>query len=230
MAPLVHRSSIAFVEDDPTTHARIARAIAADDSLRLDMAASTAQEIIDFLSSNSVDVLLVDLGLPDLPGLEVIRRSRAMWPCCAVMVLTMFGDETNMVQAFEAGATGYLLKDGAEADLAKHVRELRAGGSPIAPAIARQLLLRWQADSRKSAPAAAPIQKGSSGSLMEPLSTKELEVLDLTARGFTYQEVASRMQIAVSTVQSHVRNIYGKLDVHNKAEALYEARNLGLLR
>jgi DNA-binding NarL/FixJ family response regulator len=213
---------VALVEDDPAMRETFERVIGAESSLRFVFGASTAAELLAWFSGNPVDVLLVDLGLPDCSGLDVIRRCRQLQPACAMMVLTIFGDEANMLNAFEAGASGYLLKDGTEADLATHILSLHAGGSPMSPTIARQLLVRWQTRP-DTKPVAAPVEG-------ESLSPRESEVLALIARGFTYNEVAERMGIVLTTVQSHVRNIYGKLDVHNKAEALFEARQLGLLR
>jgi DNA-binding NarL/FixJ family response regulator len=215
--------TVALVEDDARVRERFERAIAAEPSLRLLYAAPTAAELLEWFAENAVDVLLVDLGLPDLPGLEVIRRARRLQPACAVMVITMFADEANMLKAFEAGAGGYLLKDGTEADLAAHVISLHAGGSPMSPIIARQLLVRWQADSP-----AVPAPRAEGGPVA--LSKRESEVLNLVARGFIYPEIAQQMGLSVSTIQTHVRNIYGKLDVHNKTEAVFEARQLGLLR
>ena len=146
------------------------------------------------------------------------------------MVITIFGDESNMLQAFEAGAGGYLLKDGTEADLAAHVQSLHAGGSPMSPIIARQLLRRWQAGGRSNEQpsSARPVSAGAIA-LQEMLSNRESQVLDLIARGFTYAEIARHLGLSVTTVQTYVRNIYGKLDVHTKTEAVYEARQLGLL-
>lgn len=213
--------TVALVEDDPRMRERFERVIAAEPTLRLLCAAGTGQELLAWFAENAVDVLLVDLGLPDVPGLEVIRQARRMQPACAVMVITMFADEANMLQAFEAGAGGYLLKDGTEADLATHVLSLHGGGSPMSPIIARQLLVRWQASAAPAVPrAGGPVA----------LSRRESQVLDLIARGFIYPEIAQQMGLSVSTIQTHVRNIYGKLDVHNKTEAVFEARQLGLLR
>ena len=213
--------TVALVEDDARVRERFQRVIAAEPTLRLLHSAGTAHELLAWFAENAVDVLLVDLSLPDTPGLEVIRQARRMQPACAVMVITMFADEANMLQAFEAGAGGYLLKDGTEGDLAAHVLSLHGGGSPMSPIIARQLLVRWQA----SAPPALP-----RGPAPVALSKRESEVLDLIARGLIYPEIAQQMGLSVSTIQTHVRNIYGKLDVHNKTEAVFEARQLGLLR
>jgi DNA-binding NarL/FixJ family response regulator len=225
---------VALVEDDPGVRGRLARVIDADDSLRFVHAASSVTDILAWLADNAVDILLVDLGLPDGSGLDVIRRCRRMQPACAVLVVTVFGDERNMLQAFEAGAGGYILKDGTEADLASHVTQLHAGGAPMSPLIARQLLVRWQANAAeaRSEAAAFAAQAAQTGKAegRESLSPREAQVLDMVARGFTYAEVAQRMGLSLSTVRTHVRNIYGKLDVHNKTEAVFEARNLGLLR
>ncbi|QNK66932.1 response regulator [Variovorax sp. PAMC26660] len=226
-------TQVALVEDDTGMRERIARVVDADPSLTLAYSASNALDILGWLVHNPVDVLLVDLGLPDHPGLQVISQCRHMQPACAVMVLSIFGDEANMVQAFEAGASGYLLKDGTEADLATHIRHLRAGGSPMSPVIARQLLRRWQTragtppEPTGVRPPSATAYGASTAS--ERLSPREFEVLDLVSRGFTYVEVGVQMGVSASTVQTHIRNIYGKLDVHNKSEAVFEARNLGWL-
>lgn len=229
--------TVALVEDDARMRERLARAIVAEPSLRLAHAAADAGALLAWFADNPVDVLLVDLGLPDLPGTELIRRCARMQPACAVMVITMFGDEATMLLSFEAGARGYLLKDGTEADLATHVLSLHAGGSPMTPIIARQLLARWNAVNA-AAPAALALARagvapgreaGRAAPPPEALSRREAQVLDLIARGFTYTEIAGQMAVSVTTVQTHVRNIYGKLGVHSKTEAVYEARQAGWL-
>lgn len=212
--------SVAMVEDDPRTRERLVHALArAPGLLSLAFAAATVGEMVDWLRDNSVDVLLVDLGLPDGSGLEVIRQCRRLSPATEVMVITMFGDEANMMSAFEAGARGYLLKDGTEDDLAQHVLSLSAGGSPMTPIIARQLLARLSPRSAGQG-SAVPV---------DMLTAREQDILAKLARGYTYAEAAELLGIAPSTVQSHVKNIYSKLAVHTKAEAIFEARQMGLL-
>lgn len=215
--------AVALVEDEADVRERFVQAISANPQLQLMQACSTARDMQRWLDQNSVDVLLVDLGLPDLPGLEVIRHARRVRPACSVMVISAYADATHMVQAFEAGASGYLVKDGTQDELTRHVLDLQAGGSPMSPIIARQLLARWQAQSPRPARAArAPVA-------VDALSPREMEVLRLVARGCSYQETGSCLGITTTTVQAHVRNLYGKLDVHSKTEAVYEARQLGLL-
>jgi len=211
--------SVGLVEDEPGTQDRLRLALERAPQLRLAFLGATVAETVRWLRGNSVDVLLVDLGLPDGSGLEVIRQCRALSPATEIMVITLFGDEANMMRAFEAGARGYLLKDGTEDDLAEHVLSLKAGGSPMTPIIARQLLARLSppSSSARGTDAAAA------------LTAREREILAALARGFTYAEAAEIMSIAPSTVQSHVKNIYSKLAVHSKTEAIFEARQLGIL-
>lgn len=218
-APVGSEISVALVEDDPGTRERLVLALARAAQLRIAFVGATVRDTVAWLGANSVDVLLVDLGLPDGSGLEVIRRCRSLSPGTEVMVITMFGDEANMMSAFEAGARGYLLKDGTEDDLAQHVLSLNCGGSPMTPIIARQLLARLSP--MASAPDAGPPA--------DALTPRERDILGRLARGYTYAEVAQLLGIAPSTVQSHVKHIYNKLAVHSKTEAIFEARQLGLL-
>ncbi len=160
-------------------------------------------------------MLLVDLGLPDGTGLDVIAAARAALPGCAVMVSTIFGDETHVLRAIEAGAMGYVLKDLSAAELVAEIRSLHAGGSPINPMVARKLLLRQAAQ----APAHPPA----------PLSAREAEVLRLVARGYTADEVAAALGVSPHTVQTFVRRIYTKLQVGSRAEAVREGQRQGWL-
>lgn len=216
--------TVALVEDDPGTRGRFETVIRADPHLQLVHAAARAHDMLAWLAEHPVNVLLVDLGLPDGSGIDVIRECMRLQPACEVMVITMFGDEANMMKAFGAGAKGYLLKDGTGEDLAAHIMNLRNGGSPMSPIIARKLL------GQLGGGPATPAQPARETATGQPLSPKEVEVLSLVARGFSYGETANLLGISVHTVHSHVRNIYGKLSVSSKTEAVYEARQLGLLR
>jgi DNA-binding NarL/FixJ family response regulator len=215
-------TTVMLVEDDERVRARFAQQIAVAQGLSLCGTVGTAADALSWLADHPVNVLLVDLGLPDRSGLDVIRACRQMQPACEVMVITMFGDESTMMQAFSAGACGYLLKDGSEDDLAAHIRNLRNGGAPMSPIIARQLLRRL-APPTKNTVVATP-------SDVTPLSPKESEVLALVARGFSYPEVGKLLGVTVNTVHTHARNIYGKLNVNSKTEAVYEASQLGWLK
>jgi DNA-binding NarL/FixJ family response regulator len=206
-----------IVEDDGPTRARLARAVEADLRLRLAGSAGTAREGLALLGREAPDVMLVDLGLPDGNGLDLIHAARRLSSDTQAMVVTVFGDERSVIAAIEAGARGYLLKDGAEDEIAEAILELRAGGSPISPQIARHLLRRFQ----EAPEAAAPVPA---------LSEREREILDLVVKGFTFPEIAKLLEISAHTVTTHVRRIYRKLEVRSRSEAVYEALQLGLVK
>jgi DNA-binding NarL/FixJ family response regulator len=220
-APRIH---VAIVEDDLGFRSALARALLAAPDMKLAGTAGTKAEGIALLQGPPVDVLLVDLGLPDGSGIEVIRAAARQWPSCSIMVSTNFGDETHVMRSIEAGAAGYLLKDSSQAKIVDEIRSLASGGSPISPIIARQVLARF----RQAAPA------GTGGAKLpadppSPLSTREKEVLDFITKGFTTVEIAKLMDLSHFTVRTFVRRIYSKLNVTSKAEAIYEAKTLGLL-
>src|SRR5262245_53238700 len=133
------------VEDDPAFQALFRGALGGAEGIELVSILENGAAALEALHSQQPDVLLVDLGLPDMSGLEVIRACAARHPDCEIMVITVFGDEHHILQSIESGATGYLLKDGLPEDLVAQIHTLRAGGSPISPVIARQLLSRHSA-------------------------------------------------------------------------------------
>ncbi len=215
---MMEKISVAIVEDTPETMARFVAAVEAHpQTLTLLHTASTGANMQQWLALNAPDVLLVDLGLPDMSGLNVIRYCRQQCPITDIMVITLFGDERNMMAAFEAGATGYLLKDGSEIEIAQHIEQLHAGGSPMSPSIARQLLKRFRPTPELSAPRNTL------------LTAREQTLLVHLSQGFSYQELASLSKITVGTVNTHIKSIYRKLEVHSKTEAIFEARQLGIL-
>jgi DNA-binding NarL/FixJ family response regulator len=149
-------------------------------------------------------------------------------------VISMFGDEDNVLASIEAGALGYIHKDSAPNDIAQTILEMIAGASPISPMIARKVLAKY-ASSKAAIPEAAvvpqPVAKKEAAELLHPalLSPREQEVLGLIARGFSYSEIARLQGVTVHTVQTHIKNLYAKLSVHSKNEAVFEASRLGLL-
>ncbi len=188
---------------------------------------------------NTVDVLLTDLGLPDGSGLEVIRHAIRLHPGCEPLVISMFGDEDNVLASIEAGALGYIHKDSAPDDIAQTILEMKAGASPISPMIARKVLSKYNSQKLKTPadlaePAQHAIKKEATGALAQAdqralLSPREQDVLALIARGFSYAEIAGLQAVSVHTVQTHIKNLYAKLCVHSKNEAVFEASRLGLL-
>jgi DNA-binding NarL/FixJ family response regulator len=181
-----------------------------------------------------VDVLLTDIGLPDGSGLDVIRHARLRHPECEALVISMFGDEDNVLASIEAGALGYIHKDAAPDDIAQTILEMKAGASPISPMIARRVLSKYLALQIKAPQ--SPVEIGRAAIKTEVnaaekymLSPREQEVLELIARGFSYTEIAKLKGVTVHTVQTHIKSLYSKLAVHSKSEAVFEATRMGLL-
>jgi DNA-binding NarL/FixJ family response regulator len=168
-----------------------------------------------------MDVLLVDLGLPDGSGIDMIRAAHKKWPACSIMVFTTFGDEQHVMQSLQAGATGYLIKDSSEQSITTEIRNLYQGGSPISPLIARQILIRFMHPPQPLKP--------TDNTHRVSLSPREMEVLQLITKGFNYDEIAALLSVSRHTVLTFVRRTYNKLEVNSKAAAIYEARQLGLL-
>ena len=208
---------VGVVEDDAASRDTFVAMIHAQPDLVLAMVAASRAEALDRLSTAPMDVLLVDLGLPDGSGLDVIRAARVQWPDCSILVSTIFGDEDHVLRSIEAGAMGYLLKDVSAAELAEEIRSLHAGGSPISPMVARKILARAAAS---LAPAGAP---------PATLSAREQEVLRHVSKGLTTEETARSMGISRTTVLTFVRRIYAKLQVNTRAEAIHAAYKQGLL-
>jgi len=215
---------VMIVEDDEGTLERFAEAIARDPRTRLVEKARTGREAIARLSAARPDVLLVDLGLPDIYGTEVISHAVRKHPACDVMVITVFGDERNVLASIEAGATGYVLKDCSDEELVARVLELREGGAPMSPGIARLVLNRMQRRGQSRSKKAAGAGEDSI------LTEREIEVLNLLARGYLYADIGKRLGISLNTVTSHIKNSYRKLAVHSGPAAVTRAAELGLLR
>ncbi|WP_290639215.1 response regulator transcription factor [Aquabacterium sp.] len=209
------KPTVLIVEDDLLFKTHFADAIAHAQDFRLIGHADDLQSGRQLLRKLMPDVLLVDLGLPDGNGLDLIREAARTLPQCEVLVSTVFGDEKHVLASIEAGATGYLLKETRGPELVEQIRVLRKGGSPISPVIARQLLMRM-----------AP--EPSTSISMDLLSPREIEVLRLSTKGFNFDEVATLMGLSRHTITTFVKRIYRKLHVHSKTEAIYEARKLGL--
>lgn len=234
---LIH---VAIVEDDPDFGHALSVVVRDCADMRLTGRAATQAEGLALLAGPPADVLLVDLGLPDGSGIEVIRAAARLWPSCSIMVSTNFGDETHVMRSIEAGAAGYLLKDSSPARMSDEIRSLANGGSPISPIIARQVLARFRntptapatasGDGTGSGAPAAGAAHAAAGEDAPPLlSQREKEVLDYITKGFTVHEIAGLMQLSHFTIRTFVRRIYSKLKVTSKAEAIYEARTQGLL-
>jgi DNA-binding NarL/FixJ family response regulator len=228
---------VALVEDDAFFVGALRTAIESANDMRLRGVATTCAQAMQLLRQPPAHVLLVDLGLPDGPGIDVIRAAQSLWPACHVMVSTVFGDEAHVIQSLEAGAAGYLLKDSMPERVTEEIRNVHAGGSPISPLIARRLLTRFR---HALTSEAMPLQPAAQAPADTPapvaeqaeqahLSPRERQVLGYITKGFSYEEIGGLMGVSRNTVLSFVRRIYAKLKVRSQLEAIHEARLQGLL-
>jgi DNA-binding NarL/FixJ family response regulator len=184
--------------------------------------ASNGQEALEAAAKVHPDVVLMDVRMPILDGVQATRRLKRALPECRVIVLTTFDDDEYVFDALRAGAVGYLLKDVASARLVEAIRGTARGESILEPSVAAKVIAEFTRVS--SMVPAAQIDQ-----LVEPLSERELEILAWIARGYSNKEIASQLFIAEGTVKNHVTHILGKLGVRDRTQAALKARELGLL-
>jgi len=216
--------NVLLVEDDPATRQRLAQAINAHEYLTVVWSCATLKEGLLILDTQHPDVLLTDLGLPDGSGIELIRAARSRSDAIEIMVISVFSDERNTLEAIKAGATGYLLKDGDTAYIGNAILRLLAGESPISPRIARHVLKSCRNANRDNCYPEKNLKKQA-----PKLTKRETEVLQYITKGYTYNEVANMLGMSRNTITSHIKNIYRKLEVHSRGEAAFEAMQFGLM-
>jgi DNA-binding NarL/FixJ family response regulator len=225
---------ILLVEDDEPVRERLARIIDGWPGGRLIADCGTLAEAKRVIVDQAIDLLITDLNLPDGHGVQAIELLRERQPAAEAMVISVLADDTTVIAAIEAGATGYLLKDSDPLDIVSAIGDLLAGHSPISSKIARTIVRRLSSRQSAStapspassgAPALAPTPVGA-----RPLTPREIDILWGIAKGFTYAELAQNLQISNQTVPVHIRNIYRKLQANNRSEAVYEASRRGLIK
>jgi DNA-binding NarL/FixJ family response regulator len=207
------RLRLVIVEDQPRILAGQQKLLEPFDSLEIVATARNGKDALDAVSKHQPDVLLLDLGLPDIDGIEVTRRVRRENPNVEVLIFTIFDDERRVLQAIRAGASGYLLKGAPAGRIVEALFDVHQGGSVIQPQLARSLLKRFQ-------PPPSPERA---------LTPRESEILTLIAKGLSNRSAAETLGLSRATVRTHLEHIYAKLDVSNRTEAVTEAIRRGLI-
>lgn len=210
---------VLLVDDDPHIRHVIAQELLADDRIILVAQASGFKDGRRKAAMHEFDVVLVDLNLGDGSGFNLIAEIKSMRPTAEVVVITAVEDEQNALRAFELGATGYLVKNSWFGNFPQAVLQVVNGGASITPNLARRLLHRL--DQR-------PTER-TSRAARERLSDREREILKMVALGYTSTEIGERLHISYQTVNTHIRNIYHKIQVKNRAQAVSWAADKGLL-
>lgn len=198
---------VAVVEDDDSTRESLIALIDQAPGFRCVSSWATGNDALRNLPSSRPDVVLMDIRLPDLSGIECTRRLKTELPQVQFVMLTVFEDDKPVFEALSAGATGYILKRTPPAELLNAIANVRAGGSPMSSQIARKVVRSF-----RNVVGDAPDHP--------PLSPRENQILSLLSEGYRYKEVADRLTISIDTVRGHVRRIYEKLQVHSRTEAV----------
>ncbi|MGN6555160.1 MAG: response regulator [Verrucomicrobiota bacterium] len=198
---------IAVVEDDKALRNAIKEWIASDKRLKIVSEHGNAEEAVEQLPAKAPDVVLSDINLPGISGIECVRQLKARMPKTQFLMLTVYDDAERIFQALAAGATGYLVKRASRQELLTAIVDIHRGESPMSSGIARKIVKSFQ----RSEPAASAADK---------LAPRERQVLELLAQGHLYKEIADQLQLSVPTVNCYIRSIYEKLQVHSRAQAV----------
>jgi DNA-binding NarL/FixJ family response regulator len=201
--------SVSIVEDDAQAREILSDWIRRTDGFRFVSEHGTAESALAGLPKENPTVVLTDINLPGLNGIECVRRLKSVLPQTQFVMLTVYEDADHIFHALSAGATGYLLKHTPRNELLAALKQVHAGGSPMTSNIARKVVQSFQ----QQAPPAATTDTSE-------LSPRESEVLDLLARGYLYKEIADSLDISLPTVSTYIRRIYEKLHVRSRAQAV----------
>jgi DNA-binding NarL/FixJ family response regulator len=204
-------NSISIVEDNDKLRATLAKVIGRTEGFRFASDYANAEDALAGLPKVKPAVVLMDINLPGMNGVECVRKLKVLLPQTQVMMLTVYEDTENIFKALAAGANGYMLKRTPTKELIEAIREMQRGGSPMTTHIARLVVQSFQ-----KPVATAP----SSGGELSDLSEREQQVLDLLAQGLIYKEIAEKLNIGYETVHTYIRRIYEKLQVRTRTEAV----------
>ena len=199
--------TVSIVEDNDQLRGTLARVINRAEGFRCLSQYPDAEAAVEALPRDRPDVVLMDINLPGMNGVECVRRLKELAPDSLVIMLTVYEDTENIFNALAAGASGYLLKRTPRAEVLDAIREVHRGGSPMTTHIARKVVQSFQ-------------QTGASSQPTESLSPREQEVLDCLSKGFLYKEIADKLGIGYETVHTYIRRIYEKLQVRTRTEAV----------
>jgi len=198
--------SLVIVEDDATFRKSVMDMITESKDIFFEASFENANSFLMALDSVSPDIFWLDISLPDGSGIDLVKKIKEKHPRTLCLMCTLHDDDKNIFDALQAGADGYILKNSSSVKMLESIYELMNGGSPMSAFIARKVLGSFHA------------VKGNGD--LDTLTSRELEVLQLIAKGLLYKEVATALDVAVETIKKHLKNIYSKLHVQNKTEAV----------
>jgi two-component system, NarL family, response regulator LiaR len=213
----VSKIRILLADDHAVVRQGTRQLLAREEDLEVVAEAGDGEEAVRLACAYSPDVAVMDIAMPKLNGIEATRQIKANNPRISILALSAYDDDQYIFALLEAGAAGYLLKNVSADDLVRAIRAVAAGEAVLHPAIARRVVNRF----------AAPADQQPDIDALEQLTEREVEVLRLAARGLKNQDIAHELTLSVRTVQTHLSNIFGKMDVGSRTEAVLEALRRG---
>jgi DNA-binding NarL/FixJ family response regulator len=230
--PASDKIKVLVVEDQPQILKQQLKILQESPEIEVIGTALSGEAALDLLEKKQPlpDVILQDLGLPRMTGIEVTREVKKRWPAVEVLVFTIFDEEEKVIEAVKAGASGYLLKGASSEKVIDAIKEVKAGGSVIQPNLARRLLKHFHVPEEGAQPEKARLPPGNREEPpMRPLTEREIEILRLIAKGLSNNEAAGVLTLSRATVRTHLEHIYEKLEVTNRVEAVTEGLRKGLI-
>jgi DNA-binding NarL/FixJ family response regulator len=204
---LVVPIKVAIIEDDEWIRENLVAQIRENEGFICAGACRTGEEAVEQIPRNAPDVILMDINLPKMNGIECVRQLKALIPTAQILMLTVYEDSERIFNSLLAGASGYLLKRTPRAEILEAVAEVHRGNSPMTGHIARKVVQYFN-------------QRGRNDTELEKLSKREREVLDHLAQGVPYKEIADVLSLSIDTIRIHIKGIYSKLHVHSRGEAV----------
>lgn len=223
--PAAKKIPVVLCEDQPQILRNQVKVLQESPEIEVAGAALSGEAVLELLETRRPAVLLQDLGLPGISGIEVTREVKRRWPEVEVLIFTIFDEEEKVIEAVKAGASGYLLKGAGSEKIVEAIREVNAGGSVIQPNLARALLRHFRVPESAAQKPAGRLEEEPG----RPLSEREIDILRLIAKGLSNGEAAGVLGLSRATVRTHLEHIYDKLDVTNRVEAVTEGLRKGLI-
>jgi DNA-binding NarL/FixJ family response regulator len=203
-----------IVEDDPILLESLKLILGGEAGITVAGAFGSAEDALRALRKSAPEVMLTDLGLPGMSGIELIKKAKDDMPSLEIMTHTVFEDRENVFAAIKAGASGYILKGSSPREIVEAIHDIHKGGAPMSPKIARKVIHEFQDENVED---------------QYILSQRERDIVKCIEQGLTYKEISQRLKISSHTVHTHIKNIYEKLQAKDRGEALVKARKTGII-